>query len=87
MTLSKYTPAVAAMALIAVAATAGGFTRYVNPFIGTGNIEGGLSGNCYPGATVPFGMVQVCADTHPRPTGIMHRVTTTTTPPSTASRP
>ena len=67
MTLSKYTPAVAAMALIAVAATAGDFTRYVNPFIGTGNIEGGLSGNCYPGATVPFGMVQVCADTHPAP--------------------
>lgn len=57
---------VAAAAALCVA-NAGEFTRYVNPFIGTGNMEGGLSGNCYPGATTPFGMVQVCADTHPAP--------------------
>lgn len=32
-------------------------TRYVNPFIGTI-----FEGNCYPGATVPFGMVQLSPD-------------------------
>ncbi len=45
----------------------GEFTRYVDPFIGTGAIEGGLSGNNYPGATVPFGMVQLSPDTHEAP--------------------
>lgn len=34
-------------------------TRYVNPFIGTGG-----HGHCYPGATVPFGMVQLSPDTY-----------------------
>lgn len=43
------------------------YTDYVNPFIGTGSMEGGLSGNCYPGATSPFGMVQLCPDTHNNP--------------------
>ncbi len=28
---------------------AGEITKYVNPFIGTGAIDGGLSGNNYPG--------------------------------------
>ena len=32
-------------------------TRYVNPFIGTI-----FEGNCYPGATLPFGMVQLSPD-------------------------
>lgn len=45
----------------------GVYTRYVDPFIGTGAIEEGLSGNNYPGATVPFGMVQLSPDTHPEP--------------------
>ena len=48
-------------------AFAGNVTQYVNPFIGTGAIEGGLSGNNYPGATVPFGMVQLSPDTHEAP--------------------
>ncbi len=48
-------------------ASAGNFTKYVNPFIGTGPIEGGLSGNNYPGATMPFGMVQLSPDTHEAP--------------------
>ncbi|MDR1225354.1 MAG: GH92 family glycosyl hydrolase [Prevotellaceae bacterium] len=39
------------------------FASYVNPFIGTGPVNGGLSGNCYPGATVPFGMIQLSPDT------------------------
>jgi len=39
-------------------------TSHVNPFIGTGAIVGSpLSGNNYPGATVPFGMVQLSPDT------------------------
>lgn len=41
--------------------------RYVNTFIGTGAIEGGLSGNNYPGATMPFGMVQLSPDTREVP--------------------
>ncbi len=34
------------------------FTAYVNPFIGTGG-----HGHTYPGATLPFGMVQISPDT------------------------
>jgi len=34
------------------------FTEYVNPFIGTGG-----HGHTYPGAAVPFGMVQLSPDT------------------------
>lgn len=34
------------------------FTRHVNPFIGTGG-----HGHTFPGATVPFGMVQLSPDT------------------------
>src|SRR5258706_306528 len=34
------------------------FARYVNPFIGTGG-----HGHTFPGATVPFGMVQLSPDT------------------------
>ncbi len=34
------------------------FTRYVDPFIGTGG-----HGHTYPGATLPFGMVQLSPDT------------------------
>lgn len=52
---------------VALMAPAGKFTYYVNPFIGTGAVEGGLSGNNYPGATVPFGMVQLSPDTDQAP--------------------
>lgn len=34
------------------------YTRYVNPFIGTGG-----HGHTFPGATVPFGFVQLSPDT------------------------
>ena len=34
-----------------------GLTRYVDPFIGTGG-----HGHTYPGATVPFGMIQLSPD-------------------------
>ena len=33
--------------------------KYVNTFIGTG-----FHGHTFPGATVPFGMVQLSPDTH-----------------------
>ena len=46
---------------------AGEITKYVNPFIGTGAIDGGLSGNNYPGATSPFGMIQLSPDTSEAP--------------------
>ena len=42
-------------------------TQFVNPFIGTGRIEGALRGCNYPGATVPFGMVQLSPDTREAP--------------------
>lgn len=43
--------------------------QYVNPFVGTGNsplpdyLGGNASGNTFPGATLPFGMVQWSPDT------------------------
>lgn len=37
---------------------------YVNPFIGTGPVDANsLSGNNFPGATTPFGLVQLSPDT------------------------
>ncbi|MDP4238422.1 MAG: GH92 family glycosyl hydrolase [Bacteroidota bacterium] len=44
-------------------------TSYVDPFIGTGGAVNGssLSGNNFPGATVPFGMVQLSPDTRNEP--------------------
>lgn len=53
--------------LLSTTALAGDFTKYVNPFIGTGAVENSLSGNCYPGATTPFGMVQLSPDTQDAP--------------------
>lgn len=52
---------------LAMEASAGSFTKFVDPFIGTGAVDGGLSGNNYPGATVPFGMVQLSPDTNEAP--------------------
>lgn len=52
---------------LAASVSAGKYTRYVNPFIGTGAVENSLSGNCYPGATMPFGMVQLSPDTQQAP--------------------
>jgi predicted alpha-1,2-mannosidase len=50
-----------------IAQTEKKLTSYVNPFIGTGAVKGSLSGNDYPGATVPFGMVQLSPDTRDEP--------------------
>lgn len=40
---------------------------HVDPFIGTGAVASSLSGNNFPGATVPFGMVQLSPDTRNYP--------------------
>ena len=45
-------------AVINVAPAQQDYTKYVNPFIGTGG-----HGHTFPGATVPFGMVQLSPDT------------------------
>lgn len=43
---------------LSISAQTKDYTRYVNPFIGTGG-----HGHTFPGATVPFGMVQLSPDT------------------------
>lgn len=54
--------------LVAVNLSGQSFTSYVNPFIGTGAVDNqSLSGNCFPGATVPFGMIQPGPDTSMEP--------------------
>ena len=58
---------VTASLLVIFTMRAGQYTKFVNPFIGTGAVENSLSGNCYPGATVPFGMVQLSPDTQASP--------------------
>ncbi|NDW17620.1 glycoside hydrolase family 92 protein [Dysgonomonas sp. 216] len=65
MTFRKQSLFVAFFLLVAFSAQAQTkkVTDYVNPFIGTGAVESSLSGNNYPGATSPFGMVQLSPDT------------------------
>ncbi len=46
------------LASFAAAAQTRDVTRHVNPFIGTGGL-----GHTFPGATMPFGMVQLSPDT------------------------
>lgn len=42
--------------------------QYVNPFIGTGAVDkNSLSGSNFPGATTPFGLVQLSPDTQESP--------------------
>ena len=65
--MNKLLLSVCALSLTFTALQAGEITKYVNPFIGTGAIDGGLSGNNYPGATSPFGMVQLSPDTSEAP--------------------
>ena len=43
------------------------FTQYVNPFIGSASQQNSLSGSVFPGACVPFGMVQLSPDTYDAP--------------------
>ena len=43
---------------IVVSAPTRDYTKWVNPFIGTGG-----HGHTFPGATMPFGMVQLSPDT------------------------
>ena len=46
---------------IAAAANATPLIHLVNPFIGTAS-----GGNTFPGATLPFGMAQLCPDMSPK---------------------
>jgi predicted alpha-1,2-mannosidase len=55
--LAKVTLFIAAIACFPKVAGAQNLTRYVDPFIGTGG-----HGHTYPGATVPFGMIQLSPD-------------------------
>ena len=64
--MNKYNVSALILA-VSLNVNAGEYTKHVDPFIGTGAIEGGLSGNNYPGATMPYGMVQLSPDTHPAP--------------------
>ena len=50
--------ALIAFALNLAAGESGGVLKYVDPFIGTGD-----HGHTFPGATTPFGMVQLSPDT------------------------
>lgn len=44
------------------------YTAFVNPFIGTGSIDSlSLSGSNFPGACMPFGLVQLSPDTREYP--------------------
>lgn len=44
------------------------YTVYVNPFIGSGSVDSlSLSGSNFPGATYPFGLVQLSPDTDDNP--------------------
>ncbi len=58
--MNKSWKIIGAFLLLVVSATAQttDLTNYVDPFIGTGG-----AGHTYPGATVPYGMVQVSPDT------------------------
>ncbi len=62
-------PVRARAAATPVAPAAADLAQYVNPFVGTGNsplpdyLGGNSSGNTFPGATLPFGMVQWSPDT------------------------
>src|SRR4051795_9362994 len=59
MQITKIIKGLLAGWLLAISCTAKAqnLTRYVDPFIGTGG-----HGHTYPGATVPFGMVQLSPD-------------------------
>ena len=65
--MKKLLLSVCAFSLTLATLQAGEITKYVNPFIGTGAIDGGLSGNNSPGATSPFGMIQLSPDTSEAP--------------------
>ena len=54
------------LVIAAHAAVAGIWTQWVNPFVGTSN-QDGLLGNTFPGASMPFGMVQLSPDTRVTP--------------------
>jgi predicted alpha-1,2-mannosidase len=67
ITLRKLLAAAAIFVTVQVSAqkTSENYVRYANPLIGTAKM-----GHTYPGATVPFGMVQLSPDTDTLPYGV-----------------
>ena len=43
------------------------YTQFVNPFIGSASQDSSLSGSVFPGACVPFGLVQLSPDNYDAP--------------------
>ncbi len=75
--------AAGAVVFAPAAQAATNLTQYVNPFIGTDDsnapnpVPGGAGGSTYPGAVVPFGMVQFSPDTPTAsPSGYRYRDST-----------
>lgn len=58
---------VLAWAMQGQAQTTKDYAHYVNPFIGTAPRSASLSGSVFPGACVPFGLVQLSPDTYASP--------------------
>ncbi len=65
LTLAAWQPAHASKNAVHAQAAEPNYTARVNPFIGTGSGPGG-SINLFPGASAPFGMVQISPDTEPQ---------------------
>ena len=60
----RFLVALLLLPLFLSAQSAGDYTKFVNPFIGTQTDEtGALSGSTFPGATMPQGMVQLSPET------------------------
>lgn len=54
----------------AMAQSSEGVTKYIDPFIGTGQVDAkSLKGSNFPGACMPFGLVQLSPDEFIRPNG------------------
>lgn len=62
MTMKLFASLIISMATLFCHGQAADLLQYVNPFIGTDKM-----GHTYPGATVPFGMVQISPDTDTLP--------------------
>lgn len=62
-TKSLFIPGLLLVTLSMAHAQTQDLVRFVNPFVGTGAVDAGsLAGNTFPGATCPFGMVQLSPD-------------------------
>ena len=65
--MKKLLLSVCAFSLTLATLQAGEITKYINPFIGTGAIDGDFRVIITRGATSPFGMIQLSPDTSEAP--------------------